>query len=237
MRMVDIGSVVRGEAGRASRLFDILAQAVIAISIVGLILQSIPDLNPSAYDVLNVVEVSSILFFAAEYGIRIFAAKKKTEYLLSFWGVVDFVAIIPTIMFAAIDLRALRALRLLRLVRILKLGRYSRAMQRLAQAAATVRDEFLCFLFLAAIVFFLAASGIYYFENDAQPDVFSSIPAAMWWAVATLTTVGYGDIYPVTLGGKLFTAVILMIGLGLVAIPAGLIAAALHDTGGKGDEG
>jgi voltage-gated potassium channel len=125
------------------------------------------------------------------------------------------------------NLRALRALRLLRLFRVLKLARYSRALQRLYRAWLIARDEFLVFLFVAMILLFLAAAGIHHFESEAQPQKFGSIFDRLWWAVATLTTVGYGDVYPITVGGKLFTFAVLMIGLGIVAVPAGLVTASI----------
>ena len=222
-------SIIRGEAGDLSRRFDLTIQATILISVAALVLETMDGLPSWLVACLLVIEVASTVMFTFEYGLRVMAAEKKSAYVFSFWGIVDFAAIIPTLMVPGVDMRALRALRLLRIVRILKLGRYSRAMQRLSAAINSIRDEFVCFMLLAGIVFLLAASGIYYFENDAQPEAFSSIPAAMWWAVATLTTVGYGDVYPVTAGGRIFTGIVLMIGLGLVAVPTGLVAAALQE--------
>ena len=110
---------------------------------------------------------------------------------------------------------------------MLKLTRYSQAMERFAKAISYAREEIIIFFVATIIILYLASVGIYYFEHDAQPEAFRSIFDSMWWAVATLTTVGYGDVYPVTVGGKIFTFVILMCGLGVVAVPAGLISAAL----------
>jgi voltage-gated potassium channel len=118
-------------------------------------------------------------------------------------------------------------LRLFRLFRILKLVRYSAALNRFKSAFAIAKEELMLFLFATMVMFYLSGVGIYYFENEAQPEVFSSIFHSLWWSVITLTTVGYGDIYPITLGGKIFTLFILIIGLGIVSIPAGLIASAL----------
>jgi voltage-gated potassium channel len=110
---------------------------------------------------------------------------------------------------------------------VLKLARYSEAVKRFHRAFIIVKEELALFLFIALIVLYLAGVGIYYFENPAQPEAFSSIFHSLWWAVATLTTVGYGDIYPITVGGKLFTFFVLVIGLGVVSVPAGLVASAL----------
>lgn len=227
---VTLKEIVSGQADNKSRCFDLSIQVLIIISISGIVIGTLPDLDQRTKSILMAIEKTSIVLFTLEYLLRIYSSNDKLKYLFSFWGLIDFFAIVPTLVLAGLDLRVLRALRLLRLARILKLGRYSRALRRLANAMRDIRDEFVCFLFISLIVFFLAASGIYYFENEAQPEKFSSIPASMWWAVATLTTVGYGDIYPITTGGKVFTALILVLGLGLVAVPAGLIAAALQDS-------
>ena len=133
----------------------------------------------------------------------------------------------PFYLATGLDLRSLRIFRLLRLVRILKLARYSAAVQRFHRAFIIAKEELILFFFVSLIVLYLAAVGIYYFEYQAQPESFSSIFHSLWWAVATLTTVGYGDIYPITVGGKIFTFLILIVGLGIVAVPAGIISAAL----------
>ena len=125
------------------------------------------------------------------------------------------------------DLRSLRALRFLRLFRILKLVRYNRAMNHFTRAISTAKEEILLFVFVTLILIYFSAVGIYYFENKAQPEHYSSIFDSLWWAIITLTTIGYGDVYPITVGGKVFTFFILLIGLGIVAIPTGIISSAL----------
>ena len=113
---------------------------------------------------------------------------------------------------------------MLRVLRILKLAGYSKAMVGFGQALRNAKAQLVIFGFVALIVLYVAAAGIYYFEHQAQPQKFASMFHSFWWAVATLTTVGYGDVYPITAGGKVFTFVVLMWGLGLVAVPAGIIA-------------
>lgn len=125
------------------------------------------------------------------------------------------------------DLRSLRILRMLRLFRLLKLARYNSAMQRFSNAFFIAKEELVLFGVVTVMLLYLSAVGIYYFENEAQPEQFKSIFHSFWWAIATLTTVGYGDVFPVTVGGRIFTFFILMIGLGIVAVPAGLLASAL----------
>ena len=141
-------------------------------------------------------------------------------------ALVDLAAILPFYLplFIKLDLRFVRALRLLRLFRIFKMGRYSSALQMLGRVVRAKKEE----IFITALVLIMllvVASGLmYYIEKDAQPKQFSSIPSAMWWGVATLTTVGYGDVYPVTAAGKILSAVIAILGIGLFALPTGILA-------------
>ena len=147
--------------------------------------------------------------------------------LFSFFGIIDLVSILPFYLSTGIDLRSLRAFRLLRLFRLLKLARYSAAMQRFHRAFIIAREELILFGACALIVLYLSAVGIYYFENPVQPDHFASVFHSLWWATCTLTTVGYGDVNPIIPGGRIFTFFILIIGLGIVAVPTGLFASAL----------
>ena len=139
-------------------------------------------------------------------------------------------AILPFWLTFGIDLRSIRILRLFRLFRVFKILRYSKAIRHLTQAFVSVKEELILFLILSSFLLFLSSVGIYYFENPSQPEVFRSVFDALWWAVATLTTVGYGDIFPITVGGKIFTSIMLFIGLGIIAVPTGLIASALTKT-------
>ena len=144
-----------------------------------------------------------------------------------FLSLIDLLTILPFYLSLTIDLRSLRALRLLRLFRILKLVRFNKSINRFQEALKIAREEIIIFIFATCIVLYLSSVGIFFFENAIQPDKFSSVFHSLWWAIVTLTTVGYGDIYPLTLGGRIFTFFILILGLGIVGIPAGLIASAL----------
>jgi voltage-gated potassium channel len=126
-----------------------------------------------------------------------------------------------------LDLRFLRAFRILRIFRALKIIRYNKAIERFGAAFKLVKEEFVLFFACALILIFITSAGIYYFENQAQPETFKSIFHSAWWAIVTLTSVGYGDVYPITVGGRIFTFFVLMIGLGIVTVPAGLVASAL----------
>jgi voltage-gated potassium channel len=155
------------------------------------------------------------------------------------WGMIDLLAILPFFLFAygiTLNLIILRAFRLLRLVRILKLGRYSKSLSRMVLAMKIAKEDLLLALAATLIMLLVASFGIYQFENPVQPEKFSSVFESLWWALATLTTVGYGDIYPITLGGRIFTGFILMIGLGIVALPAGIIASSLTEARKQQDD-
>jgi voltage-gated potassium channel len=190
-------------------------------------LETLPTLKSETRQVLDIVEAACVAIFSVEYLLRLFVADRKLRFIFSFYGLVDVVAILPFYLSSGIDLRSIRALRLLRLFRAFKLLRYSRAIQRFHRAFIIAKEEVVLFLCTALLLLYFAAVGIYYAENSAQPDKFASIFDGLWWAVATLTTVGYGDVYPITPLGRLFTFVVLMLGLGVVAVPTGLVASAL----------
>jgi len=154
-------------------------------------------------------------------------ADRPLAYIFSFFGLIDLLAILPFYVAAELDMRGLRAFRFLRLFRAFKLVRYSKAISRFHRAFLIAKEEIVLFLCVALLLLFFSAAGIYYFENEAQPEKFSSVFHSLWWSVETLTTVGYGDIVPITVGGKVFTLFILLIGLGIVSVPAGLVASAL----------
>ena len=154
-------------------------------------------------------------------------ASNKLKYIFSFYGIIDLLAILPYILGSFIDLRFIRIFRIFRILRAFKLIRYNYALQRFSIAFKLIREELILFLGVTLILIYITSAGIYFFENESQPDAFKSIFHSAWWAVATLTTVGYGDIYPITIGGKVFTFLILIFGLGIVTVPAGLFASSL----------
>ncbi len=212
------------------RLFAIVIQTLIVLSLVAFCIETLPDISSSTQVLLDRFELVSVIIFSAEYLLRVFAARPSRSYVFSFLGIVDLVAILPFYLASGIDLRSIRVLRMFRLIRVFKLMRYSKAAQRFAAAFRLIRAELAMFIFACLMVLFIASVGIYYFENEAQPENFASVFHCMWWAVETLTTVGYGDVFPITTGGRIFTALIVFVGLGIVAVPAGLIAGALSQT-------
>jgi voltage-gated potassium channel len=162
-----------------------------------------------------------------EYILRIYFSKDKKKYIFSFFGIIDLLAILPFYLSLGVDLRSIRIFRIFRLFRILKLTRYNKAIIRFTQAAKHAKEGIFLFMIITSIIIYLSAVGIYFFEHEAQPEKFGSVFDSLWWAIVTLTTVGYGDAYPITVGGKIFTSFILIIGIGIVTVPAGLVASAL----------
>lgn len=212
---------------RPGRAFALLIQFLIVLSMISIAVETLPGLSPELMSALRSFEIFTIAVFTVEYILRIIAAEKPLKFIFSFFGIIDFLALAPFYFATGLDLRALRAFRLLRMFRVFKLVRYNNAMQRFLRAFAMSREELVLFGFTSLIVLYLAGIGIYYFENPAQPEVFSSVFHSLWWAVITLTTVGYGDMVPVTAGGRFFTFVLLIVGIGTVAVPTAIITAAL----------
>ena len=222
-----IRKIVEDNTSRKGKIFDYFIQILILSSLVAFAIETLPNNSTQTIKLLRGFEVICVSIFTIEYALRIYVAKKPMKYIFSFYGIIDFLAIFPFYLRTAYDLRALRAFRVFRIFRTLKLIRYNKALNRFHIAAGIVKEEIVLFLIVTAIFIFLASTGIYYFENEAQPEIFTSIFHSGWWAIVTLTTVGYGDVYPITVGGKTFTFFILLIGVGIVTIPAGLVASAL----------
>lgn len=226
---MDLKQIVENSDTKAGRTFDLTIQFLIIYSLITFSISTIPDLSQGFIEFLLISQVVTVCIFTIEYILRIYVADRKLNYILSFYGLIDLLAILPFYMTIAVDLRAIRVVRLLRLFRLLKIVRYSNALKRYRTAFKEIKEELIIFFSTTCFLIYISAVGIYYFENSVQPEAFKSIFHSLWWAVATLTTVGYGDVYPITVGGKIFTFFILMIGLGIVAVPAGLLASALQD--------
>ena len=229
------------ETDRASVYTDIFLITLIILNIIAVILETVDSIY-SAYSFYFIIfERSSTFIFLVEYILRVWVSiedinKKnkisnfiiRVKYIGSWPAIIDLLAVLSGLlpMIFEIDLRILRALRMLRL---LKFSRYFKVMNLLLGVLKEERQSFLAAMFLLTIAMLIASTGIYIFEKDAQPDKFGSIPEAMWWAVATLTTVGYGDVTPITAMGKIFGALITIIGIGTVALPSGILASGFSD--------
>lgn len=185
---------------------------------------------------LNIFEAASIIIFTVEYILRLWVSdlyrpniprwKTRIRYAISGAAIIDFLATFPFYVpfLIKIDLRALRVLRLFRLLRIFKTSRYTNGMQRVISVIKNKSNELISSILVVATLMVMASALMYNIENAAQPEVFNNMFDAMWWATATLTTVGYGDIYPITVLGKILAAIIAILGIGIVAIPTGIIA-------------
>jgi voltage-gated potassium channel len=209
------------------RFFETLIQILILISLVTIAIETLPDLTAEEKQWLYYIELFSVIVFTIEYVLRIISSERPLRFMLSFMGIIDLIAILPFYLSFGFDLRSVRGLRMLRILRVFKLARYNKAFQRFRLAVKIAKEELVIFFGFAILLVYLTALGIYFFENQAQPDKFASVFDSLWWSVVTLTTVGYGDVYPITAGGKAFTILILFIGLGIVAIPTGLLSSAL----------
>ena len=242
---------VRESGSLPSRRVAIALQILIVLNVAAAILESVPWIEQAYGPPLAVFEVVSVLIFTVEYLSRVWCAVESDDprfahavwgrlrYMATPFAVIDLMVLLPAYIgwFGGADLRMLRVVRLLRL---LKLVRYSRSFFMLVDAMREEARAVAASAFILCILLVTAASLAYFFENPSQPDAFSSIPQAMWWAVVTMTTVGYGDITPITIPGKMIAAVVSIIGIGMVALPAGLIAAGfvnrLHGAGPDADE-
>ena len=221
-----LNSFLFGETKFADK-FEKFIQLLILVSIVNFSVQTIPDLSNDTKILLDLIELISIVIFSFEYILRLITSPKPLKFVFSFFGMIDLIAILPFYISLGMDLKSLRAVRLFRLLRLLKFLRYHDTLATLKSSFNEVKRELFLFSFATLLLVYFSSVGIYFFEIKAQPDAFLSIFDAMWWSVATLTTVGYGDIYPITAGGKIFSTFIVFIGLGLVAIPTGIVASSL----------
>ena len=226
--MPSIKSIIEDRDTRWGWYFDFFIQFLIVVSLISFSIETLPNNSEHVQNALFVIELVCVILFTLEYVLRILVADRPLKFIFSFYGIIDLLAFLPFYLTIGLDLRSVRAFRFLRLFRGLKLLRYSKATKRFRKAFLVAKEEIVIFSLMTLILLFVASVGIYYFENEAQPEKFSSVFDSLWWSVCTLTTVGYGDVYPITVGGKIFTFCILIIGLGIVAIPAGLVASAFE---------
>lgn len=221
------------------RVFDLFIVTLILLNVAAMVLESVEGIRRLVPAWFTVFEYFSVIVFTVEYILRVWSCVEEPQYrgplfgrihfMLTPLALVDLLAVLPFYLpFFAVDLRVLRMFRLFRIMRIMriaKLARYSDSLQMLMRVLRTKKEQLISTVFILLILLVVTASLMYYAENEAQPDVFSSIPEAMWWAAATLTTVGYGDVYPVTTIGRFMGAVIAVLGIGMFALPTGILGA------------
>lgn len=222
----------------AGKLFDILLLVAILVSIVAVMLESVSSIDAQYHVLLNTVEWIITIFFTIEYIARIVSIKKPKEYIFSFFGVIDFLSTIPKYLAFFIAgshaLVALRALRLLRIFRILKLVRFLGASDTLLEALKASKRKIVVFLFAVVILCIILGTFMYLIEGNKDSG-FTSIPRSVYWAVVTLTTVGYGDIAPVSGLGQFIASLIMILGYGIIAIPTGIVGAEYMNRGKDDD--
>lgn len=211
----------------AGKLFDVVLLITIIASIVLVMLESIKSFDAKYHALLNTSEWVITIFFSIEYIARIITVKKPLKYITSFYGIIDLLSTIPkyiSLLLGGIHaLAALRALRLLRIFRILKLARYLGASNLLLSALKASRAKILVFLFAVLILSIIFGTLMYLIEGE--PSGFTSIPISVYWCIVTLTTVGFGDIAPITPIGQLIAAIIMILGYGIIAVPTGIVSA------------
>lgn len=212
---------------------EIFIQILIVLSLICFTIETIPSLSLETYKILNTLEVLFVFIFTLEYSARIYFSKQKTKFIFSFFGLIDLIAILPFYLSLGLDLRSVRAIRLVRVFRLIKLTRYNKAVNFLSSAFKDSKEELIVFSFLATTLLYLTSVGIYYFEKDLQPEAFGSVPQALWWSVVTLTSVGYGDVTPISTAGKIFTSIILFLGIGLISVPSAILVSAFSKASKK----
>ena len=235
-RIFEVVERPKDDSDRASRAFEISIVLLILLNVLAVVLSSFSKIWEKYSSFLNIFELVSVVIFTIEYFVRMWTARFKypdmdsklaiARYIISFAAIIDMTAILPFYLplFIPIDLRFLRILRITRVLRIFKLQRYSDSIQLMGLVFRRRSKELLITVLVTFLMLLVSASAMYYMENGTQPDQFPNIIASLWWAVTTLTTVGYGDIYPVTVGGKVLAGVIALLGIGLVALPAGIVS-------------
>lgn len=220
---------------RQSRSFDIFILLLITANVFAVIFGTIPFADKNYRTFLSYFEFFSVLIFSLEYIIRLWTCIEnerfqspilgRIKYIFTFMPIVDMLAILPFFLtFGGLDLRFIRGLRLFRIFRLAKVGRYYGSLNLIRNVIVTRKEELILSVFMMLMLLLISSSIMYFAENTVQPDAFSSIPASAWWAVAALTTVGYGDVYPITAIGKLMGSLIAMIGVGMFALPTGILA-------------
>lgn len=218
-----------------SRLFDIFIISLIILNVAAVMFGTVKEVSSQYQSHLTSFEFFSVIIFTIEYILRMWTCNVNPKFSGTFAGrlkyaktplaIIDILSILPFYlpMIIGMDLRFLRVMRIFRILLIFKFGRYSKSMNMIIGTLQSKKDELIATTFIIGVLLVLSSGLMYYAEHDAQPEVFSSIPASMWWGVATLTTVGYGDAYPITAIGKILGTIIAFLGIGMFALPTGIL--------------
>ncbi len=225
-----------GDGDRTSRFCDVFILALIALNVLAVIIETIPYVHEHHATPLRIFDLVSVIIFTIEYFLRIATCTVDPRYGNHFSGrlrfalrpisLIDLFAILPFYLpFVGVDPRALRMIRLMRIFRILKAVRYVSSLELIKRVLHSKREELAVTFFIMMFLIVISATVLYYCEFPVQPEHFSSIPASMWWSIATLTTIGYGDIYPITIIGKICASIIALLGIALFALPTAILGA------------
>ncbi len=222
------------------RIFSYLIMTLIVLNVIAVVCETVDPLYDKYQSFFDNFELFSVIVFTTEYCLHVWSCNVSGKYRHRIWGrikfmltplaLVDLIAILPFYLpLISPDLRFIRALRLFRLFRLLKMTKYSQSLRMLLRVIKNKKEDLLVTVFVVGVVLVMGSSIIYYVENNVQPDKFPHIPAALWWGVVTLTTVGYGDVYPITPLGKFLGAIVALLGIGIFALPAGIIASGFNE--------
>lgn len=229
------------EGSASNRIFESFIVTLIFLNVIAIAIDTLRDLEPQMELLLRIFEAFSITVFSLEFLLRIYISdlthpaktrlRSALKFIFSFFGMVDLIAILPFYIPFIIkaDLRFVRIFRLFRFFRIFKLSRYNRTLQMIWDVIREKKSEFIMTFFISVLLLLVAAFLMYYVESPVQPDKFKNIFSSLWWAVSTLTPLGYGDVAPVTTPGKVISAIVAIIGIGLIALPTGIISAGFID--------
>ena len=219
-------TIVFGTSTRAGKNFDLVLLIVILASVLVVLLESVPEWRERYGEELLILEWGFTIIFSIEYLVRIWISPKPLKYVFSFWGIVDLASIVPTFISPFISgyhsLVAIRALRLLRIYRILKLSRFTSESQALMHSLRASYYRIMVFMIFVVMMMVLAGTAMYVIEGGENG--FDSIPSSIYWAIVTTTTVGYGDITPITDLGKILSSLMMILGYVIIAVPTGLIS-------------
>ncbi|MCX6170158.1 MAG: ion transporter [Ignavibacteriales bacterium] len=221
---------------KPGRIDDVFLMTLIFLNVIAVILGSVKWIEVEYKSFLDGFEFFSVMVFTIEYLLRFWSCvidKKYSKtilgrfrYALTPLALIDLVAILPFYLpFVGLDLRIVRLFRLIRIFRVAKAARYVSSLKLLGRVFKSKKEELIITSIVMIILLIIASSLMYFFENGVQPDKFGDIPSTMWWAIATLTTVGYGDVYPITGEGKIIASIVAILGIGLFALPTGILGA------------
>lgn len=221
------------EEGQKPSILIYILMGLILFSLVVFTLETEPVVTEQFGPIITAINLIIAVIFAIEYGVRVWSCgvdpdytgfKGRLKFIISPMAVIDLIAFLPSfVLMGSTNAYWVRILRVFRLLRILKLGRYSKSIRVLGQVFKEGWREIVVSIGFALFFIFLSAVCLYFIEGPAQPEEFGSIPRTLWWSVATLTTVGYGDVYPITALGKVFASIIALLGIGVVALPTGIL--------------